>query len=140
MILILEKKYVDWISNNKEKANLLIVGHTHRPHLPDVGKPPYFNTGSCVHPRCITGVEIEKLSEPIIDDTMYTKGGYWLVKVLEKDADRQLDDYDRDRLKSKALEEWVASLWDNPDNLIDDSFLDSEKKAWAMEKAKKGLE
>ena len=87
-----------------------------------------------------TGVEIEKLSEPIIDDTMYTKGGYWLVKVLEKDADRQLDDYDRDRLKSKALEEWVASLWDNPDNLIDDSFLDSEKKAWAMEKAKKGLE
>lgn len=56
---ILEKKYVDWISNNKEKANLLIVGHTHRPYLPEVGKPPYFNTGSCVHPRCITGVEIE---------------------------------------------------------------------------------
>lgn len=35
----------------------LITGHTHRPHL-DPQAPYYINTGSCVHPRCITCLEI----------------------------------------------------------------------------------
>lgn len=37
----------------------LITGHTHRPRLnPD--SPYYMNTGSCVHPQCITCMEIER--------------------------------------------------------------------------------
>jgi len=39
---------------------MLIAGHTHRPMLPEVGEPLYFNIGSCVHPRCITAIEIEQ--------------------------------------------------------------------------------
>jgi UDP-2,3-diacylglucosamine pyrophosphatase LpxH len=57
--LKLEKEMVEWLHGNKGKLDLLIVGHTHRPHLPKVTEPPYCNTGSCVHPRCITGIEIE---------------------------------------------------------------------------------
>ena len=38
----------------------LIVGHTHRPHLPQKGELPFYNTGSCVHPRCITALEYYK--------------------------------------------------------------------------------
>jgi len=41
----------------KEK-HMLIAGHTHRPVFPDIGLPLYFNDGSCVHPRCITAIEI----------------------------------------------------------------------------------
>lgn len=37
----------------------LITGHTHRPRL-DPHEPYYMNTGSCVHPRCITCMEIDK--------------------------------------------------------------------------------
>lgn len=37
----------------------LITGHTHRPMLGSE-KTRYFNTGSCVHPRCITCLEIEE--------------------------------------------------------------------------------
>lgn len=37
---------------------ILIAGHTHRPVFPTVGEPAYFNDGSCVHPRCITAIEI----------------------------------------------------------------------------------
>jgi len=37
---------------------VLIVGHTHRPKFPKPGEPPYFNTGCCIHPRNITGIEI----------------------------------------------------------------------------------
>lgn len=40
-----------------KSGRILITGHTHRPRLsPD--NPQYMNTGSCVHPRCITCLEI----------------------------------------------------------------------------------
>ncbi len=42
----------------KEQEVLLITGHTHRPMMGSVDSP-YFNTGSCVHPAGITGIEIE---------------------------------------------------------------------------------
>ena len=35
------------------------MGHTHRPRFPEPGDIPFFNDGSCVHPRSITGLEIE---------------------------------------------------------------------------------
>lgn len=38
----------------------VICGHTHRPAFPQPGEIPYFNTGSCVHPRWITGIELDR--------------------------------------------------------------------------------
>jgi len=52
-----ERRLISWV---KASGQMLITGHTHRPRFPDEGAPPYFNDGSCVHPRCITGIEIEK--------------------------------------------------------------------------------
>ena len=52
----IEKKLIEW---SIEKKQMLIAGHTHRPMFPEVGEPPYFNDGSCVHPRCITAIEID---------------------------------------------------------------------------------
>lgn len=54
-----ERRLKKWIANNNNK--ITITGHTHRPRFP---KPEenalhYFNDGSCVHPRSITGIEIE---------------------------------------------------------------------------------
>lgn len=84
-----------------------------------------------------TQVKLGTLSEPIRDETVETKGGHWLIQVLEKDDNRQIEKNDRDFLKAKALDEWVASLRDDPGNEIDDSFLDNEKKAWALQQAMK---
>lgn len=50
-----EKELLKWVAQEKV---MLICGHTHRPMFPEVGKLPYFNDGSCVHPRGITGIEI----------------------------------------------------------------------------------
>lgn len=50
-----ENKLKEWVDQNKHP---LICGHTHRPTFPEVGETPYFNDGSCVHPRCITALEI----------------------------------------------------------------------------------
>lgn len=62
----------------EKKRRILITGHTHRPVLP--AEPSrYYNTGSCVHPRCITCIEIERLSMTLVkwcmnaraDSTLY---------------------------------------------------------------------
>ena len=56
-----EKNKVDKrLSEWAVRRNVIIIaGHTHRPMFPDIGEAPYFNDGSCVHPRCITAIEIE---------------------------------------------------------------------------------
>ncbi len=56
-LIKIERRIKNWIVNNN---NLMtIVGHTHRPRFPKPGDIPFFNDGSCVHPRSITGIEIE---------------------------------------------------------------------------------
>lgn len=50
-----EKRLSAWAV---KKNCYLVTGHTHRPMLGDA-QTRYFNTGSCVHPRCITCIEIE---------------------------------------------------------------------------------
>jgi len=50
-----ERKILRWVSKENQ---MTITGHTHRPRFPRPGLPPYFNDGSCVHPRSITGIEI----------------------------------------------------------------------------------
>lgn len=52
---MIEKRFAQWI---KEEKGMVVTGHTHRPMFPEVGELPYFNDGSCVHPRCITAIEI----------------------------------------------------------------------------------
>lgn len=43
----------------RETHQIVIAGHTHRPFFSEPGEGYYFNDGSCVHPRCITCIEIE---------------------------------------------------------------------------------
>ena len=85
-------------------------------------------------------LELGKISEPIRDENIVTQGGYWLVKVVDEDDNRKIDEDDRDLLKAKAIDEWILSLWDDPENEVDDSYLDDAKKTWAIEQAVKGLE
>jgi UDP-2,3-diacylglucosamine pyrophosphatase LpxH len=57
-LIKVERKIKKWIADNK---NLItIIGHTHRPHFPkpEDNELNFFNDGSCVHPRSITGIEI----------------------------------------------------------------------------------
>ncbi len=82
-------------------------------------------------------VEIGAWSEPVRDDTVWTQGGYWLVKVLDKDDDRQLDDDDRDYLITQLFNEWLTLLWMDPGNEVEDNYLDSEMKQFAIDRVMK---
>lgn len=52
-----EKLESRYLSYAKDSGRLLLVGHTHRPTLGDE-TTPYYNCGSCVHPRSITCIEL----------------------------------------------------------------------------------
>ena len=51
-----EHKLVDWAGVHRQ---LTICGHTHRPASATYGTSPYFNTGCCVVPGVLTGLEIQ---------------------------------------------------------------------------------
>ena len=76
-------------------------------------------------------VELGTLSQPIRDDETTTSGGYWLVEVTEEEENREIEEEDRAILKADALDEWIQTLWDDPDNDIV-SYLDEEKKLWVI--------
>jgi UDP-2,3-diacylglucosamine pyrophosphatase LpxH len=64
------KKLTEWVIKEK---HVLIAGHTHRPIFPENNEPPYFNDGSCVHPRCITAIEINCGNISLVKWTIKTK-------------------------------------------------------------------
>ncbi len=64
-----EKRLEAWAKKTK---STLITGHTHRPIL-NPEHTCYCNTGSCVHPRCITCIEIKNDALYLVKWSMETK-------------------------------------------------------------------
>jgi len=86
-----EKKLTEWVTREK---HMLIAGHTHRPMFPEVGEPQYFNDGSSVHPRCITGIEIANDTITLVKWDVKTKNDGTLFIGREVLAGpRELKDY-----------------------------------------------
>ncbi len=81
-LIKVEKRIKRWIVKNN--MLLTITGHTHRPRFPEPGDIPFFNDGSCVHPRSITGIEIEDGTISLIKWQIATKedGTLQIVRVL----------------------------------------------------------
>ncbi|HKM05324.1 MAG TPA: serine/threonine protein phosphatase [Lachnospiraceae bacterium] len=51
----IEINFSKWIKRNHIG---ILCGHTHRAKLPEKGDAAYLNTGCCIHPRGITGIEL----------------------------------------------------------------------------------
>jgi predicted phosphodiesterase len=90
-LIRIERRTKKWISENN---NLLtILGHTHRPRFPEPGDIAYFNDGSCVHPRSITGIEIEDGGISLIKWEIATRedGTLQIVRVLLEGPQKLID-------------------------------------------------
>jgi len=70
-----------------------------------------------------------QVSEPVKDETVTTKGGYWLVKVLDKQQ-REVDDELRTILKNKHFTDWLDLRLKNG---TVENKLDITRKSWAAE-------
>lgn len=81
-LIKVERRIKKWIHENDNQ--LTITGHTHRPRFPEPGDLAFFNDGSCVHPRSITGIEIEKGAISLIKWNVDTtdKGFLQIVRTV----------------------------------------------------------
>lgn len=94
----IERKLTRWIEENK---HMMIVGHTHRMKFPKVDEAPYFNTGCCIHPRTITGIEIQNGQISMIEWSVTSSDLGELViarKVVR--GPNKLEDYDCCRINT----------------------------------------
>ncbi|WP_291966519.1 metallophosphoesterase [Maribacter sp.] len=91
-LIKVERRIKKWILKNNLK--ITVVGHTHRPRFPEPGDIPLFNDGSCVHPRSITGIEIEKGNISLIKWQINTTddGTLRVVRIL-LEGPQKLRDY-----------------------------------------------
>ena len=76
-----EQRIIDWIKVNDNQV--VICGHTHRSVFSPEGGIPYYNTGSCVHPRCITGIEISKGKMGLIKWWVRADGDSGMLRVAK---------------------------------------------------------
>ncbi|HJX12690.1 MAG TPA: peptidylprolyl isomerase [Dehalococcoidales bacterium] len=84
--------------------------------------------------------EIGVWSQPIRDDQYWTQGGYWLIKIVDKDDDRELSPEDKNVLLNQAYQEWVSQLWLQSAAEIDDTRLDGEVQALVVERVTRDLQ
>jgi len=80
-------------------------------------------------------LELNVLSEPIRDETVQTRGGYWLVKVADEDANRQLEDEVREGVRLKLFGDWIEEQ--RSKSLIE-NYLTQEQKSWAVGRVLRG--
>lgn len=91
-LIKVERRTKEWIVANNNIFT--IAGHTHRPRFPDPGEIAYFNDGSCVHPRSITGLEIENGSIALIKWYINTtKDGTLMVDRQLLEGPKKLAEY-----------------------------------------------
>jgi hypothetical protein len=83
--------------------------------------------------RIVTGLamplESGAVSQPAADSTVQTKGGFWLVRVINKDENRALDDTTRQTLKNGLFDNWITEKMKN-DSV--ETLLTEGQKSWAV--------
>jgi parvulin-like peptidyl-prolyl isomerase len=87
-----------------------------------------------------TEVKIGEWSEPVSEDTLWTRGGAWLVELIDRDDNRELSTEDRDVLIRKKYSQWLADLSEDTSINIDRSGFTLEVNQWAAEKARQELQ
>ncbi|WP_350293090.1 metallophosphoesterase [uncultured Croceitalea sp.] len=91
-LIRIEKRIKRWIL--RKDLKITIAGHTHRPRFPEPGQIPFFNDGSCVHPRSITGIEVENGQITLIKWQIATKpDGTLQIVRLVLEGPQKLTDY-----------------------------------------------
>jgi len=75
----IRERIVEWSQANRLTV---VCGHTHRPTFARHGGPPYFNTGSCLYPGYITGVEIQHGEIALVRWSAGRRGGERIRREL----------------------------------------------------------
>jgi parvulin-like peptidyl-prolyl isomerase len=103
----------------------------------DLGWTQEGGISSKVALRLAMQLEPGVVSRPTVDDSALTKGGYWLIKVVDRDESRALDDGTRNTLKLKLVEDLVTEQ-SKKDSI--EVYLTEKQKSWAVDRVLKKRE
>jgi len=90
--------------------------------------------GSTAFDQVAFNITPNVLSEPVKDESVQTTGGYWLVKVIDRD-NHELEEEVRKELIDKHLNDWLEE-WAEESTI--ETHLDADKKSWAINKVLEG--
>jgi parvulin-like peptidyl-prolyl isomerase len=74
-------------------------------------------------------LEIGEVSQPAADSSVQTVGGFWLVKAVDRDDNRKLDDNTRKTIATGLFDNWLSDKMKN-DKV--EKLLTDEQKTWAV--------
>lgn len=98
----------------------------------DNGDFGWTNEGTMTN-RLVMGVamplEPGDVSQPAIDSSVKTAGGFWVVKAVDRDDNRQLDNNTRQTLVTGLFQNWLTDKMKN-DSV--ETLLTDEQKTWAI--------
>jgi parvulin-like peptidyl-prolyl isomerase len=97
----------------------------------DLGWIQAGGVSNSVAPGLALQLETGVVSQPTVDDSVLTKGGYWLIKVVDRDDSRALDDETRNTLRLKLVEDLVTEQSKNDSTEV---YLTGEQKSWAVDR------
>jgi hypothetical protein len=87
-----------------------------------------------------SNIVLGKWSPPIVDETLWTQGGSWLVGVVDRADDRALSSEDREYLIGKRYDEWATDLDAIASSAVNTEGLTEEVQQWAIERVTRFLE
>jgi parvulin-like peptidyl-prolyl isomerase len=87
--------------------------------------------------RLAMQLEPDVVSQPAADDSVLTKGGYWVIKVVDRDESRALDDETRNALKLQLVKDLVT---EKSAKISQENYLTEEQKSWAVARVLKNRE
>jgi parvulin-like peptidyl-prolyl isomerase len=70
-----------------------------------------------------------EISQPV-KDAVQTTGGYWLVKLIDRESNRTLDEDSRNQLVNKAFAGWAEGL---AKDATLENYLDPDKLQWVID-------
>ena len=75
-------------------------------------------------------LELNKVSEPIFDDSVSTEGAYWIIKLVEGPTERELSDQNKDAFARNLYSAWFLS---GREKVQFENLLDDAKKDWVVQ-------
>jgi len=111
--------------------NTLAENHSQHESKTDGGKLDGLkrgDMGSIAFDGVAFNLTVNKVSEPVKDESVQTFGGYWLVQVLDR-GNHELGEEVRQKLINKRLNDWLE---EQSEKSTIETYLDAEKQEWAM--------
>ena len=91
--------------------------------------------GSTAFDQVAFNTTLNKVSEPVRDESVRTIGGYWLVKVVDR-GNHELGEEVRQKLIDKRFNDWLE---EQSEQSTIETFLDAIRKEWAMNQVLAGI-